>query len=188
MPLKAALRTPVSDPSTSRSQRVPIRTVALMERWRRVIGHDGYLVAGLRMATPAEGGRSRAVQSGYYPQWWRVDGAQESWLGGAPIDLLDDQRSIRPGQVGRVAIRPMDPQVWRDVHPGAVLHLRERVGQTLGTATVEERVGVPDHAPPHLDRIPPRPNAVLLFREDPTQHRRWLRRLTVGFGRWRRRP
>lgn len=125
-----------------------------MERWRRVIGHDGYLVATLRITTPAEGGRSRAVQSGYHAGWWRVDASDESWLGSGPIDLMDEQRSIKPGHSGRVAIRPMDPQVWRGVQAGTVLHLRERVGQTLGVATVEGRVRMPDHAPLRPDPAP----------------------------------
>ncbi len=133
-----------------------------MERWRRLIGHEGYLVAELRLNTPAEGGRSRAVQGGYHAQWWLVTESGETRLGSGPIDLLDERRSIKPGQTGRVAIRPMDPSDWREVGTSDALHLRERVGQTLGVATVKERVGVPDEAPLRLDAIPLRPGAVRL--------------------------
>lgn len=138
-----------------------------VELWRRVIGHDGHLVAVLRLSTPAEGGRSRAVQSGYHPQWWRVDGPDEVWLGSGPIDLLDEQRSIKAGATGRVAIHPTNPAVWRNVAAGAVLHLRERVGQTLGIAEVIERVNVPDHTELRLDAVPLRPGEVPLVAEQP---------------------
>ncbi len=134
-----------------------------MERWRRLIGHEGYLVADLRLSTPAEGGRSRAVQSGYHAQWWLV-GDGETWLGSGPIDLLDERRSIKPGEAGRVAIRPMDPSAWRTVGPQDVLHLRERVGQTLAIATVQDRIRVPDEAPLQFDAVPLRPGEARLER------------------------
>ncbi len=137
-----------------------------MEGWRRVIGHDGYLVADLRVRTSTEGGRTRAVQGGYHAQWWRVAEDGETWLGSGPIDLLDERRSIKPGEAGRVAIRPMDPSAWRGVGTSDVLHLREAVGQTLGGATVQERVGVPEEAPLRLDAVPLRPGEVRLKRRE----------------------
>lgn len=142
-----------------------------MERWRRLIGHDGYLVAHLRLNTPQEGGRGRAVQSGYHALWWLVRGSDETCVGSGPLDLLDEQRSIKPGQSGRIAIRPMDPSAWRQVDDGSLLHLRERVGQTLGVATVEERVGVPDAAPLRLDAVPLRPGEQRLVHRDGLFHR-----------------
>jgi hypothetical protein len=141
-----------------------------VERWRRLIGHDGYFVADLRVCTPAEGGRGRALQSGYHAQWWRV-GEGESWLGSGPIDLLGEQRSIKPGEAGEVAIRPMDPSAWRTVGPQDVLHLRERVGQTLGVATVRERVDVPDQASLRRDAVPLRPGEALLERREGVMQR-----------------
>jgi len=117
------------------------------------------------LTTPAEGGRRRAVQGGYHAQWWLV-GDGETWLGGGPIDLLDERRSIRPGEIGRVPIRPMDPSAWRAVGPKDLLHLRERVGQTLGIATVRDRVAVPDTAPLRLDAVPLRPGEVFLERRE----------------------
>jgi len=49
------------------------------ERWRRIIGHDGYhLRADLRLSTPVEGGRSRSVQSGYHAQWGGTRTARRS--------------------------------------------------------------------------------------------------------------
>ena len=84
----------------------------LVERWRRVLGHDRYFLAELRVATPAEGGRNRAIQGGYHAQWWVVDEAAERWVGSGPIDFADEQRSIKPGGVGRVKNRPMDPASW----------------------------------------------------------------------------
>lgn len=128
-----------------------------MGSWRKFIGHDGYFVATLRLTTPQEGGRSRAVQSGYHAQWWLVEAAGESWRGSGPIDIVSETRSIKPGQQGEVRIYPMDPAQWRDVIAGAVLHLRERVGQTLGVAAVTERVRVPQDAPLRLDaaQLPP---------------------------------
>src|SRR5665811_880726 len=96
-----------------------------MGSWRDVIGHDGYFAATLRLTTPDEGGRSRAVQSGYHAQWWLVEAARESWRGSGPIDIVGEDRSIKPGQQGEVRIYPMDPSQWRDVTAGAVLHLRE---------------------------------------------------------------
>ena len=137
-----------------------------MERWRRLIGHDGRFVADLRLTTPAEGGRGRAVQSGYHAQWWLAGAAGETWVGSGPIDLPDEQRSIKPGQSGRVAIYPMDPSAWLSVEGGSVLHLRERAGQTLGVATVKERVDVPAVAPLRFDAVPPRPGRQRLVRVD----------------------
>lgn len=131
-----------------------------MERWRQVIGHDGYFVADLRLTTPEEGGRARAIQSGYHAQWWLVAGADETWLGSGPVDLLDERRSIKPGHTGRVAIRPMYPTAWQHVDTEHVLHLRERIGQTLGIATVTARVDVPDDAPLRLDAVRRRPGEV----------------------------
>ena len=135
-----------------------------MERWRRVIGHDGHLVADLRMATPQEGGLGRAIQSDYHAIWWLVSTGGETCVGSGPIDLLDEQRSIKPGHTGRVAIHPMDPSVWRRVGDGSLLHLRERPGQTLGVATVKERVDVPDVAPLRFDAVPLRPGEQRLVR------------------------
>ena len=129
-----------------------------MERWRRVIGHDGHLLADLRLNAPSEGGRGRSLQSGYHATWWRSDAVDdEGWVGSGPLDVLD-LPSIKPGATGRVRIYPMDPSSWRDVCAGTVLHLRERVGQTLGVAVVRERIGVPDEAPLRLDAVPLRPN------------------------------
>lgn len=62
----------------------------------------------------------------------------------------------------RVAIRPMDPSAWRGVDARCVLHLRERVGQTLGVATVIKRIDVPNAAPLRLDVVPLRPGEVYL--------------------------
>lgn len=137
-----------------------------MERWRRLIGHDGRLVADLRLLTPAEGGRGRAVQSGYHAQWWLVGPTGETWVGSGPIDLLDGRRSIKPGNSGSIAIYPMDPSAWQAVGSGSVLHLRERVGQTLGVATVKERIDVPASAPLRFDAVPARPNRQQFVRVD----------------------
>ena len=137
-----------------------------LERWRRVIGHDGHLVADLRIATPEEGGRGRAVQSGYHAVWWVVSDGEDTVVGSGPIDLLDEQRSIKPGQTGRVAIHPMDPVAWQQIGEGNQLHLRERPGQTLGVATVRKRVGVPEAAPLQLDALPLRPGQKRLVSVD----------------------
>lgn len=124
-----------------------------MGSWRDVIGHDGYFAATLRLTTPDEGGRSRAVQSGYHAQWWSLEAAEESWRGSGPIDIVGETRSIKPGQQGEIRIYPMDPSQWRDVTAGAVLHLREKVGQTLGVAVVTESVRVPQDAPLPLEEL-----------------------------------
>jgi hypothetical protein len=128
-----------------------------MGSWRDVIGHNGYFVATLRLTTPQDGGRSRAVQSGYHAQWWSIEAAGESWRGSGPIDIVGARASIKPGEQGGVRIYPMDPAQWRDVTAGAVLHLRERAGQTLGVAAVSERFRVPQDAPLRLEaeRLPP---------------------------------
>lgn len=147
-----------------------------VERWRRLIGHEGYLLVELRVLTPAEGGRSRALQTGYHAVWWQPDDQSEGWpLGSGPIDLLAGQRSLRPGQSGPVAVRPMDPAPWRDVDAGAVLHLRERAGQTLGVADVVRRVDLPEDAPLRLDAVPLRPGAVALTEDLPTWSSRFRR-------------
>lgn len=138
-----------------------------VERWRRLIGHDGYLVADLRLLAPEEGGRGRAVQSGYHAQWWWIENAEERWLGSGPLDVTTGP-SIKPGATGTVHVHPMDPAPWREVGPGAVLHLRERVGQTLGLATVRERVALPDQAPLRLDEVPLRPGEVRLVATGPS--------------------
>jgi hypothetical protein len=132
-----------------------------VEAWRRLIGHDGYFIADLRLHTPAEGGRGRALQSGYHAQWWLIR-ESETWVGSGPIDLLEGRRSIKPGATGSVAIRPMDPSVWRTVAPLDVLHLRERVGQTLGVAVVRERIAVPHDAPLRHNAVPLRPGQAFL--------------------------
>jgi hypothetical protein len=124
-----------------------------MGSWRDVIGHDGYFAATLRLTTPDEGGRSRAVQSGYHAQWWSLEAAEESWRGSGPIDIVGETRSIKPGYQGEIRIYPMDPSQWRDVTAGAVLHLREKVGQTLGVAVVTESVRVPQDAPLRLEGV-----------------------------------
>jgi hypothetical protein len=124
-----------------------------MGSWRDVIGHDGYFAATLRLTTPDEGGRSRAVQSGYHAQWWSLETAQESWRGSGPLDIVGEARSIKPGQQGEIRIYPMDPSQWHDVAAGAVLHLRERVGQTLGVAVVTGCVRVPQDAPLRLEGV-----------------------------------
>jgi hypothetical protein len=98
--------------------------------------------------------------------WWLVSGDGETWLGSGPLDLRDERRSIKPGESGRVAIHPMNPSAWRGVDAQCVLHLRERVGQTLGVATVMERVDVPDAAPLRLDAVPLRPGEVYLERRE----------------------
>ena len=113
------------------------------------------------MRTPVEGGRGRSVQSGYHAQWWHPDGSDMQWLGSGPLDLVD-ARSIKPGATGVIKIYPMDPRSWSGVGVGATLHLRERVGQTLGVAVVLERVQVPDEAPLRLDAVPPKPNQARL--------------------------
>jgi len=138
-----------------------------VERWRRLIGHDGYLVADLRLLAPEEGGRDRAVQSGYHAQWWRIESAGERWLGSGPLDVTDGP-SIKPGATGMVRVHPMDPAPWGEVGPGAVLHLRERVGQTLGLATVRDRVALPDQAPLRLDEDLLRPGEVRLVATGPS--------------------
>ena len=67
--------------------------------------------------------------------------------------LSDTRRLLRTFE----CVRAMDPSQWRDVTAGAVLHLRERVGQTLGVAVVAERVRIPQDAPLRLEavRLPP---------------------------------
>ena len=45
------------------------------------------------------------------------------------------------------------PPSWMGVRAGAVLHLRERIGQTLGVAVVLDCVQVPDEAPLRLDAV-----------------------------------
>ena len=139
-----------------------------VERWRRVLGHEGYFLAELRVATPEEGGSNRAIQGGYHAQWWVVEEAAERWVGSGPIDFADEQRSIKPGGVGHVKIRPMAPASWHGVGAGSVLHLRERVGQTLGVATVASSIGVPADAPLRLSRVPLRSGAVRLEAVRPT--------------------
>lgn len=106
-----------------------------------------------------------------------VSDAGERWLGSGPVDLLDERRSIKAGEEARIAVRPMQPSAWQEVQPGDALHLRERVGQTLGVAIVAECVGVPHDAPLRLDAIRLRPGAALLERRDnPWGPARWLRR------------
>jgi hypothetical protein len=170
-----------------------------METWRRAIGHEGYVVTRLRVLTPEEGGRSRAVQSGYRAQWWLIgagagagaghgerapDGARpdELWLGGAPLDVVGDRRSIRPGEEGVVHLHPMDPAPWQDVVHGAVLHLREREGMTLGIATVEEVVDLPGSAPLRLDAVP-REHGVVLRSADRPAGGGLVSRLRSALGR-----
>jgi hypothetical protein len=55
----------------------------------------------------------------------------------------------------------MDPVPWQDVAGGAVLHLREREGMTLGVATVEEVVDLPERASLRLAAVPERHGIVL---------------------------
>ena len=150
-----------------------------MEQWRRVIGHDGYLLADLRLATSEEGGRGRAVQSGCHAQWW-LEGREERWVGSGPLDVIAAP-SIKPGTTGTVRIHPMTPREWQGIAPGAVLHLRERVGQTPGVATVRQLIAVPDHADLNLDNERLRPGAVRLVTARPS---RWgsLRALVAGRG------
>jgi len=154
-----------------------------MAQWRAVIGHEGYLVARLRMLTSDEGGRGRAVQSGYRARWWLVGLADEAWLGEGPLDLVGDRRSLQPGDEAEVRVHPMDPSQWQGLGPGVVLHLREWEGRTLGVATVQDVVGVPAEAPLQVvDLGPRRGQARLILRRDPRTSGvlRFLRRLARG--------
>lgn len=131
--------------------------VTSMERWRAILGHDGYLLVDLRLSTGNEGGRNRALQSGYRAQWWLHGDNIDRWLGSGPIDLPQGQRSLKPGQRGRVQVFPMLPAHWVDVEQGAVVYMRERVGQTLATGVVVDRVGVPADADLALSGVTPSP-------------------------------
>lgn len=101
-----------------------------MQRWRRAIGHEGYVVARLRL----------------------------------------------------LHLHPMDPAPWQDVGGGAVLHLREREGMTLGIATVEEVVALPASAPLRLDAVPAR-HGVVLRAPDRRVRTGLVARLRSAFGR-----
>jgi len=84
-----------------------------VEHWRRVLGHEGYFVADLRLNTPEEGGGKRPLQGGYSAQWWLVVDSGERWLGPGGIDLLGEQRRIKPGETGQAAIYPWWPAYWQ---------------------------------------------------------------------------
>lgn len=127
-----------------------------------MIGHDGHLVVDLRLLSSREGGRDRPIQSGYRAQWWLVQEHVERWLGTGPIDLLQGRRSLKPGDIGPVALHPMVPSSWQDIDRGDVLHMRERPGRTLGIAEVKDRVALPDEAPLKLPLAPPAASKTLL--------------------------
>lgn len=114
--------------------------------WQRMLTHGGRIIAELTLARTTPGGpRPRPVQSGMRANW-RHAGPDQVPVEG-PVVLLDDtRRSIRPGEIARVAIYPLLPQLWDGVSAGSELDLVADRGLVIGRARVLEVIDLPQSA------------------------------------------
>src|SRR5882757_5374380 len=104
------------------------------ERWRLLLGHDGYFVVRLRLFSSDEGGRDRALQSGFRADWILGDDELPTR---APIDLEGERRSLMPGEEALVRAYPLQPERWCAIEPGHEIRLFWRMGRHLGLGVVE---------------------------------------------------
>ncbi len=117
----------------------------MTERWRQQLAHEGRVRIRLRLLSPGEGGRDRALQTGFKAEWV-LPGDPRPTL--APIDLVGAQRSLRPGDEATVVAHPLEPQRWHDLAPGTQVDLSWSSGRRLGIGIVEAVLDVPDHPVP----------------------------------------
>jgi hypothetical protein len=118
------------------------------DRWRQQLGHDGRVRIRLRLLSPGEGGRDRALQTGFKAEWLLPDDERPA---AAPIDLVGGRRSLRPGDEAVVVAHPLEPERWHDLAVGTSIDLFWSRGRRLGVGVVEAVEDVPDHP------VPPRP-------------------------------
>lgn len=93
----------------------------------------------LRMMTTEEGGRQRAVWSGYRPHVWfgGIGEGQRAYYGVQVT--LDAADQAEPGLDVSAILQPLVPASWPDVMPGTTLHLYEGVRE-VGQAHVRDIV------------------------------------------------
>lgn len=126
----------------------------MTDLWRQHLGHDGRVRIRLRLLSPGEGGRDRALQTGFKAEWLLPGDERPA---AAPIDLVGGRRSLRPGDEARVVAHPLEPERWHDLAPGTAVDLHWSPGRRLGLGVVEAVEAVPDHpVPPRAAEPDPR--------------------------------
>jgi hypothetical protein len=111
-------------------------------RWQDELQHDGVVVVDLRLLTAAEGGRDRAIQSGYRAEW--VVGEHRTT---GPILLTGGRRSVKPGERATVEVHPLAPADWRAAGPGTAVRLYEGA-RAIGLGSVRRVERLPAHDVP----------------------------------------
>ena len=95
---------------------------------------QGYIEARLTLRRAEDGGRQRAIKTGYCPNWW-IPGRTDRVLASACVELVGDEE-LGPGTRGLIRIYPFAPELWRDVAVGSHLEISEGLRRTVGEATV----------------------------------------------------
>jgi hypothetical protein len=93
----------------------------------------GFFEADLALLGPDQGGRKRAIRTGYRPNWW-LPAEDGRVYASASIELLGAEELV-PGETGKIRIFPFAPEVWEHVDTGAALEMCEGP-YVLGNATV----------------------------------------------------
>jgi len=88
----------------------------------------------LSLLSPAEGGRTSPVTSGYMPNWW-LPGSPTPTLASALLELADTDH-LRPGATGTARVVPFSPTLWEGVAVGTELVMTEGPDRRVGTAVV----------------------------------------------------
>ena len=98
---------------------------------------DAYIEARLAMKSTAEGGRHRAIRSGYRCQCWLGESVKgEHTYHDASVHLVGVDE-LKPGATTDVRLRPGMPLHWGDVQVGDAIELSEGrrvIGEAVITA------------------------------------------------------
>lgn len=93
-----------------------------------------HLEVRLTLLSPAQGGRTRGVASGYMPNVW-LPGASEPMLASASIELID-AGELEPGETAAARVFPFFPELWQGIQVGAELAMTEGPERQVGRAVV----------------------------------------------------
>jgi hypothetical protein len=122
--------------------------------WQQMLTHNGRFVVEVSLSTrdAVGSGKVRPIQSGMRPNW--LHEATGRILEG-PIILLGGIRSLRPGEVGQLAIHPFRPQEWAGISEDSELGLLSARQTVVGSARVISVVDMPDRAEIDLSWMEP---------------------------------
>jgi len=93
-----------------------------------------FLEVRLSLLSPAEGGRTSPVKSGYMPNWWLPETSTPT-LASASIELVDVD-DLRPGATATARVVPFAPELWEGIDVGVELVMTEGPDRHVGTAVV----------------------------------------------------